>query len=142
MGDAGASFAGDILILGVAETLDLKGGLTMTSDSTAIKLERATEQLRQEREVFDQRKQQESRWFFLRISMGYTSVILLFAVVMLSSMVIFNADKFPEFTVKAAGAALFVDVVGLLISVWKVVLNPNFMTKLAPETKEEVPKLE
>ena len=112
------------------------------NESTAIKLERAMEQLRQEREVFDQRKRQESKWFFLRLSMGYTSVILLFAVVVLASMVLFNADKFPDFTVKAAGAALFADVVGLLISVWKVVLNPNFMTKLTPETTEDVPELE
>lgn len=111
-------------------------------DSTAIKLERATEQLRQEREVFEQRKQQESRWFFLRLLMGYSSVVLLFAVVVLSSMVLFNAEKFSEFTVEAAGAALFADVIGLLLSVWKVVLNPNFMTQLVPETREEVPDLE
>ena len=112
------------------------------NESTAIKLERAMEQLRQEREVFDQRKRQESWWFFLRLSMGYTAILLLFAVVVLSSVVLFNADKFPQFTVNAAGAALFADVVGLLVSVWKVVLNPTFMTKLAPETNEDVPELD
>jgi len=110
------------------------------NDMTPIKIERAIEQLRQEREVFDQRKKHEERWFVLRLSMGYSSVVLLFLVIVISSLVLFNNNDFPEFTVKAAGAALFADVVGLLISVWKVVMNPDFMTKLAPETKEEIPE--
>jgi len=108
------------------------------NDITPIKIERAMEQLRQEREVFDQRKKQEARWFILRLSMGYASIVLLFAVILICSLILFNASKFPEFTVKAAGVALFADVVGLLISVWKVVLKPDFMSKLTPETKEEL----
>jgi|SRR5208337_2123889 len=107
-------------------------------DISPIRIERAKEQLRQEREVFDQRKCQEARWFLLRLSMGYASVVLLFAVVLICSLVLFSAPKFSEFTVKAAGAALFADVVGLLISVWKVVLKADFMSKLTPETREEL----
>jgi len=106
---------------------------------TPIEIERAMEQLRQEREVFDQRKAQEGRWFFLRLTMGYASVILLVAVIIVSALVLFNSDKFADFTVKAAGAALFADVVGLLVGVWKIVLKPDFMTKLAPETRQELP---
>ncbi len=41
---------------------------------------------------------------------------------------------------KVAGAALFADVVGLLICVWKVVLKPDFISKLSPETEEEIPE--
>ncbi|MGB6068188.1 MAG: hypothetical protein WBG50_25555 [Desulfomonilaceae bacterium] len=107
---------------------------------TPIKLERAMEQLRQEREIFDQRKKHEARWFALRLIMGYSSIILLFSVIAISAVVIFNASQMSEFTVKAAGAALFTDVVGLLISVWKVVLNPDFMAKLSPETQEKLPE--
>jgi hypothetical protein len=106
------------------------------SDLTPIRIERAMEQLRQEREVFDQRKSQESRWFLLRLSMGYASVVLLFAVIVISALVLFNTTKFPDFTVKAAGVALFADVVGLLVGVWKIVLKPDFMTKLTAETQE------
>src|SRR5450759_4351009 len=105
-------------------------------DITPIQIERAMEQLRQEREVFDQRKIQEARWFILRLIMGYSSVLLLFAVIIISAIVLFNSQKFPEFTVKAAGAALFADVVGLLVGVWKIVLKPDFITKLTPETKQ------
>lgn len=107
-------------------------------DLTPIKIERATEQLRQEREVFDQRKAQEARWFVLRLTMGYSSVALLLAVMVLCGLVLFDSQRFPEFTVKAAGAALFVDVLGLLIGVWKIVLKPDFITKLTAETKEEL----
>ena len=104
-----------------------------------IEIERAMEQLRQEREVFDQRKGQEERWFFLRLTMGYASVALLVAVIAICALILFNAHNFPDFTVKAAGAALFADVVGLLIGVWKIVLKPDFITKLVPETRQELP---
>jgi len=106
---------------------------------TPIKIERAMEQLRQEREIFGQRKAQESRWFILRLTMGYASVALLLAVIIICSIVLFRSSKFPEFTVKAAGAALFVDVLGLLIGVWKIVLKPDFITQLTAETREELP---
>jgi hypothetical protein len=104
---------------------------------TPIRIERAMEQLRQERGVFDQRKAQEARWFVLRLTMGYLSVALFLTVMLLCGFILFNSDRFLEFTVKAAGSALFVDVLGLLIGVWKIVLKPDFMTKLATETKEE-----
>lgn len=110
------------------------------NEMTPIKIERAMEQLRQEREVFNQRKEQEARWFILRITMGYTSVILLFAVIIVSAFILFNSAQFPDFAVKSAGAALFADVVGLLIGVWKIVLKPDFMTKLSPETQEQLPE--
>jgi hypothetical protein len=109
-----------------------------TDDTTSIKIERAMEQLRQEREVFDQSKKHESMWFGLRLVMGYSSVVLLFAVIIICSWILYNSPSFPEFTVKAAGAAIFVDVLGLLVSVWKVVLNPDSVAKLKPVTQEEI----
>ena len=88
------------------------------------------------REVLLLDRVKESRWFILRLIMGYSSVLLLFAVIIISAIVLFNSQHFPEFTVKAAGAALFADVVGLLVGVWKIVLKPDFVTKLTPETKQ------
>lgn len=113
----------------------------LTGDLAPIKIERAMEQLRQEREVFDQRKSQETRWFALRLTMGYASVALLLAVMIISGMVLFKSNNFPEFAVKAVSAALFVDVLGLLIGVWKIVLKPDFLTKLTTETKENLPDI-
>ena len=48
---------------------------------------------------------------------------------------------FPVGVVTTAGAALFVDVLGLLIAVWKIALNPDFHAKLSPITHEEIPVL-
>jgi hypothetical protein len=99
--------------------------------------ERERERLRQERETFDQHKAHENRWFALRLVMGYASVLLLLSVMVISGLILLNNAQFPIQVVVAAGAALFTDVVGLLVSVWKVVLNPRFMTRLAPETSLE-----
>jgi hypothetical protein len=97
-------------------------------------LEREAEKLRQEKETFDQRKKQENRWFRLRLIMGYSAVVLLAAIMVVSSMIVLNHQKFPPGVVTAAGGALFGDVLGLLICVWKIVLNPEFITKLSPAT--------
>lgn len=110
------------------------------SDLTPVVLARATEQLRQERETFDQAKQHEGRWFVLRLVMGYAAVILLAAIMVVASYVLFNATQFPPAVVTAAGAALFVDVLGLLIAVWKIALNPNFYARLGPVTRVAFPE--
>ena len=100
-----------------------------------IDYERAAENLRQERETFDQRKRQDSRWFLLRLTMGYCSIVLLASIMVFSAWVLLNAKDFSPAVVTSAGAALFVDVLGLLVSVWKIALNPNFATKLGPVTQ-------
>jgi len=109
---------------------------------TPVVVARATEQLRQERETFDQAKQHEGRWFVLRLVMGYAAVILLAAIMVVASYVLFNGSAFPAAVVTAAGAALFVDVLGLLIAVWKIALNPNFYARLGPVTKVELPDVQ
>lgn len=106
---------------------------------SSVAIERATEQLRQERETFNQAKQHEARWFVLRLIMGYSSVVLLGAVMVVASYILFNAADFPAGVVTTAGGALFVDVLGLLIAVWKIALNPDFHAKLSPITHAEIP---
>ena len=69
--------------------------------------------------------------------MGYSSVVLLVAIMVVSSYILFNNASFSNTVVVAAGAALFADTLGLIVSIWKVVFNPNFMTKLAPITQLE-----
>jgi len=90
------------------------------------------ERLRQERETFNQHKDHQNHWFRLRLVMGYTSVILLLAIMGVSTYILFNISSFSGSVVTAAGAALFVDSLGLVVSIWKIVFNPDFMTKLAP----------
>lgn len=45
--------------------------------------------------------------------------------------------SFSDKILTAAAVALFTDALGLIVSVWKVVLNPGFMTKLGPVTQVE-----
>ncbi|RCK72170.1 MAG: hypothetical protein ANABAC_2151 [Anaerolineae bacterium] len=98
-------------------------------------IERIRERLRQERETFDQHKAHENRWFQLRLVMGYASVVLLTAIMILSAIILLNHQRYSPNVVTAAGAALFVDALGLVISIWKIVFNPDFMTRLAPVTQ-------
>ena len=103
-------------------------------DLNPIVIERAMERLRQERETFNQHKAHEDRWFALRIVMGYSSVALLFAIMALCSYISLYNTAFSSTVVASAGAALFGDVLGLLVGVWKIALNPNFLAKLVPVT--------
>ena len=108
----------------------------MANNSSAIKLTKAAETLRQESETFEQYKIHDRQWFILRLVMGYTAVVSLIAILVISATIIFNYQNFPDKIVSWAGPALFVDILGLIFTVWKVVLNPNFSTKLEPVTKK------
>tara|TARA_Y100000588_G_scaffold165685_1_gene179682 strand:- start:259 stop:609 length:351 start_codon:yes stop_codon:yes gene_type:complete len=105
-------------------------------------IERASEQLRQERETFNQAKKHDHWWFILRIVMGFASVVLLIAVMVVSVYILFNASDFPKEVVVSAGASLFVDVCGMLVGVWRVALNPKTVSKLQPTTQSSIPELQ
>ena len=59
-------------------------------------LERESEKLRQERETFDQWKKQENLWFVLRLVMGYSAVVLLFAIMVVSAYIVLKHSHFPS----------------------------------------------
>lgn len=109
----------------------------MADKITPIEIERAAERVRQEKETFNQRKQQDKLWFILKLIMGFFSIILLAGIAIVATYILLNNKDFSTSVVKSAGVALFVDILGLIISVWKIVLNPNSVTKLEPVTKEE-----
>jgi hypothetical protein len=106
-----------------------------------ILIGRAIERSRQERETFEQHKKQENNWFVLRLVMGYSAVILLGVIMFVSSYILLNSSCFPGKVVTAASGALFIDVLGLLVGVWKIALNPNFVTKLQPTTNDQLPNI-
>jgi hypothetical protein len=97
-----------------------------------VRLERAAEQLRQEKEALSRRRQ--DAFFNLRLVMGYASIVLLISIMLIASYILLNSDRFPKEVLISAGAALFTDILGLLLGVWKIVLNPKFHTGLAPTT--------
>jgi hypothetical protein len=94
-----------------------------------IQLERAAEQLRQERKTFEQRRLHEARWFRLRLVMGYTSVGLLIGVMVTAIFILVGYENFPSSIVVSAGVALFTDVLGVMLGLWKIALTPQFNSK-------------
>ena len=106
--------------------------IDVTADT--IDLATAAERLRQERETFDQNKLHEERWFVLRLRMGYAATIMLPAIAVVSALIVLRPEAYSAATITGATGVLFTDVVGLLVSVWKVVLNPSSTPKLSPVT--------
>ena len=115
----------------------LKKYMVKSDNNTPIKIQRALERIRQERETFDQRKKHEKLWFNLRLILGYLSILVLAAILIVSSIIIFDNKNYPPSLVTSAGIALFADILGLIVTVWKVVLNPEFSTKLEPVSDNE-----
>jgi len=97
-----------------------------------ITIANAEERLRQERETFDQRKEQDAHYFKLRMVMGWIAVVLLPAIGLTCGWIIFHNHEFSAATVTVATSALFVDAFGLVISIWKVVMGSG------PRTLEPV----
>lgn len=100
-----------------------------------IEFERASEQLRQERESFNQQKKQNNLWFCLRLVMGYSSVVILLIIAGVSAYIIAHSERFDSKIVLSASIGMIGDIVGLMISVWKVVLNPQTFKEISPVTK-------
>ncbi len=99
------------------------------------RINREAEQLRQEIETFEHEKSEHKRWSVLRLIMGYSSIGILFLIVVASGYVIFNHANFTATSVGLATSALLVDALGLVASVYKIVLNPKSTTPLSPVTK-------
>src|SRR5436305_1871144 len=108
-----------------------------TGGADPIEFARAEEQLRQERETFEHHKALAARWFLLRLSVGYTSVAALVIVLGVCVYILMRTDAFPVNVVTAAGATLFGDVMGLVATIWKVVLSPGTVASLTPTTQQQ-----
>lgn len=94
------------------------------------------EKLRQVKETFEQRKSQEKLWFKLRLFVGYSSILIIIGVFAVSSYALYFNDKFSSTITYSAAGALFVDMMALVATVWKMVLSPKFITELNPFIKE------
>ena len=105
------------------------------ASNSAAGLTKAAERLRQQQETFDQKRKPDSRWFWLKLIMGYSAIFLLLAILIISCIIIFNHKDFPERIVNWAAPSLLVDILGLIFSIWKVVLRPSDSTKLEPVIK-------
>lgn len=97
--------------------------------------ERAREQLRQERETFEQARAHVARWFTLRLAMGYVGIALMIGVGSIAAFVILSPDRYSPSVLAIAAGALLVDMVSLAASIFRLVLHHGSVTQLQPVTR-------
>lgn len=110
----------------------------MTNAHDAVILAQAEERLRQERELFDQRKAQDRKTFALRLAMGWTAVALLVAICAFAGYIILNRTSFDGTTVTVATSALLVEALGLVIAIWRGTMGRG-PSELEPTTAAPEP---
>lgn len=100
-----------------------------------VKTERAREQLRQEREAFEQMRREVARWSVLRLCMGYGGLGLMTGIAAIAGVVVLHPDRYGAIPVGAAATALLVDMVSLAASIARLVLSRSSMIVLEPLTQ-------
>ena len=95
---------------------------------------RALEQLRQECETFDQVKAQGAQWFALRLLMGYAGIVLLLGIAVVSSVIILNPASYSQTVIGIAATTLFVDMLSMVASIFRLVLPQSSALRLKPVT--------
>lgn len=108
--------------------------LTLNEVKTALFLNRSIEALRQEKETFDQRKNHGERWFTIREHIAKAAITYLGVIAIFCMGIILAWQFFPPAVVTGAAGVLFADVVGVVIWVWKTVINPSSIPQLEPVT--------
>ncbi|WP_312405856.1 hypothetical protein [Brevundimonas sp.] len=95
----------------------------------------AAEQLRQERETFDQARSQDRLWFGLRLAMGYVAIAIMVLVASVSLYVMLHPQRYGPAVLTLAAAALLVDMVSLAAAVFRLVLQQGSARALGPVTQ-------
>ncbi|HBK04685.1 MAG TPA: hypothetical protein DDZ81_02345 [Acetobacteraceae bacterium] len=95
---------------------------------------RAREQLRQERETFDQAKAHDARWFTLRLAAGYAGIGLLLVIALGSGYLLLFPASYSPATIAISATTLLGDMLGLVASIFKLVLQQRSSVPLKPVT--------
>jgi hypothetical protein len=105
----------------------------------AIALAQAQQRLQQERETFEQRKQQDASWFKVRRAIGWVAVITLPAILVVAGLIIRFHGSFSDSTVAIATSALLVDALATAGSLYKMVIGTQGNNPLEPVTLDASP---
>jgi hypothetical protein len=105
-----------------------------TSARNRIPSASETEQLRQEKETFDQAKSDTQSWSKLRLSMGWTALVLLPTLAAAAIFILIEHDHFSTVATTSAAATVLLQTVTLVVAVWRLVLGSG-PAPLAPVTK-------
>ena len=96
---------------------------------------RAREQLRQERETFNQAKRHDARWFGLRLTMGYATILLFLATAPIAGYVVLRPSSYSGSTIVIGAITLLGDMLGLVAANFKLVLRQDSGRSLRPVTE-------
>lgn len=99
-----------------------------------IELAEANERLRQERDTFNARLEEERRMRPIRVAMGWVTVVAYPAIAAAAGYVVFNNQDFNDATVLTSTSALLVESLGLAITSYRAVLGTAAKRTLAPVT--------
>jgi hypothetical protein len=94
--------------------------------------------LEQEKICFIESRKHYIRWNLLKLVMGYSAIVILICIMLICGIVIFNYTRFSERIIFSCICALFIDIVGLMVSIYKIVLKENNISELKPITKREI----
>jgi hypothetical protein len=109
----------------------------MHNDITINDIEVNNEALRQERICFDDTRLHFNRWIILKLIMGYSALAILVCIMSICGFVVFNYSKFNDKIILCCIGVLFTDIVGLMITVYKIVLRENNLQEFKPITKRK-----
>lgn len=109
---------------------------------TAVDIQQQAERLRQETETFNQLRKQDAQWFALRIVTGSVALVMFPTIFVFCAWILRNSSLFDRTVVIAASSALFVDILGMVIAAWKILLNPQTQGQLKPVTDKPLPRID
>ncbi|MNH51787.1 hypothetical protein D3C73_34370 [compost metagenome] len=98
---------------------------------------RSAEQLRQERETFDQARAHDRLWFTLSLAIGYVAIVLMIGVAAVAAWVVLHPERYEPEVLAVAAATLLVDLVSLVATVFRLVLQPGSARPLQPVTRSD-----
>lgn len=108
--------------------------VTIEATPESVPSTRLEEQLRQERETFDQLKAHDRHWFHLKLAMGWSAAVLLSSIALACIWMVVRHADLSDGAVAGPATGLLAAVVGAVASVWRVVFGRT-QDALAPVTR-------
>jgi hypothetical protein len=98
---------------------------------------RAREQLRQEREAFEQAFRHDKAWFRLRLTMGYLGLGLMLAIFTLAMWILVQPHAYGPVPIGAAAVSIAGQAMAVGYNIVRLVLNQAKVDRLEPHTISE-----
>jgi len=93
--------------------------------------------LEQEKICFEENKKHFIRWNILKLIMGYSALLILICVIFICGFIIINHSNFTEKVLIFSVSVLLLDLVLLMITIYKIVLKNNNIDDFKPITKRK-----